>query len=121
MRTRRTFLATVATVGVSALAGCGFLGGPPPDVVVFNETSAEQTVDVTVTDTNTGETVVSETTSIGGGSAAEYADALPASGTFELAVAVEGGESGSETWDVESEDDSLQAVVGDDGVTFRKR
>lgn len=121
MPTRRTCLATVATAGVSALAGCGFLNGSPPDVVVFNETDEGRTVDVTVTDADTEETVLSESTTVGGGGAAEYPDVLPESGTFELAVAVEGGESGSETWSVESEADSLQAVVSGDGLTFRKR
>lgn len=123
--TRRHFIVAMP-VTATMLAGCTNRQSAetevPPDVVVFNNTATEKTVAVTVSsESETAESVVSETVAIAARDAAEYEDALPASGTFSISVNVQDGLSASATRSLSSESASLQAVIEDDTIQFRIR
>lgn len=113
--TRRKAMSVVAVSGVSVLAGCGMFDNQP-DVVVFNRTSSEVNADVTLRDGDQ-ESLVSETATISVDDGYEIDDVLPESGTVAFQVAVEGGPSDEQEFEV-SEDVSLQARIEDGGIEF---
>lgn len=87
-----------------------------PDVVVFNRTDVERTVDVTLVDSS-GEELLAASTTIAPDDAFERDDVLPSSGQVTLAVAVENGPTAERGFDV-SDDSSLQARIDEDDVEF---
>lgn len=121
--TRREFAAGALAAGVAPASGClgGLLDATPPDVVVFNDTETAIESEVVVAPADGGDPVVDDAPEVDSMAAVEYPDALPTEGRFRFAVDVDGGRSGAETLVVESEAGSLQAVVGDAEIEFRKR
>lgn len=113
--TRRSVLSSVAVASAALLAGCGAFDSNP-DVVVFNRTDSEQSVNVTLVDDG-GEELLSEGTTIAPDEAFEQDGVLPESGTVTFSVSVDGGPSGEREFEL-SEAASLQAFVDADGVEF---
>lgn len=123
-QTRRRFIAGAGAV-TTTVAGCiewqSTAPDPPPDVVVFNNTDTDVTATVTVTPEDKDEPLVSETVTIPTKEAAEYADALPSSGTFSFSVNVQNGPESQATRSIASETDSFQAIIESETVRFRIR
>jgi len=121
-QTRRTVLQALPAVALGLFAGCsdilGGVTGPPPDLVVFNRTSGSITTSITVREQETDDSVLSEQTDIGSNEAAEYPDALPASGDYTLQIETNGDLSGTHDWTVSSGDQSMQVRVRDDSMEF---
>lgn len=119
---RRALLRAMPPASLALLAGCSSITssftGPPPDVVVFNRTGSTVEATIEVTDQSSGETVLSDTASIDPGAAAEYPDALPASGEFAATVQANDQLSGNHEWTVSSEDQSLQVQIQSESVDF---
>lgn len=121
---RRTVLRSAPVFALGALSGCSaiseMVGGSPPDVVVFNRTDNSRTTSIEVSNRGNGETVLSDTTDIGSGSAAEYPDALATSGDYAMTVETNGGLSADHEWNVSSEDQSMQVQINTDSISFEQ-
>lgn len=94
------------------------LTGAPPDVVVFNKTENSITASIEAINQENGNAVMSETTDISSNNAAEYPDALPASGDYTITVETEGGLSGEHQWSISSEDQSMQVRINSESINF---
>jgi len=120
--TRRQFAATLPAA-LAALGGCldGLFEPAPPDVVVFNDTTSPIGSDVVVEPVDGGDALVDDAPVIDAMGAVEYPNVLPSEGRFRFGVDVGDGRTGAETFVVESESGSLQAIVDESEVEFRKR
>lgn len=117
---RRQFLAASGVAGAVTLAGCSVLGPGAPDVVVFNKRDSSVTATVTLTGSD-GDEILSKQPDISENGAFEQDDVLPSEGPVTFAVDVDGGESGTNEFGVDGDDQSLQARITDDGIEFEKQ
>lgn len=120
--TRRTVLQSLSALGIGLFSGCSAISdtltGPPPDVVVFNRTRNSITASIEVTNQGNGNTILSETADISSNNAAEYPDALPASGEYTITVETGGGLAGTHQWSISSDDQSMQVRVNSESINF---
>ena len=122
---RRTVLATGAALAGGSLAGCAFLGGTSTgatDVVVHSEAAEPVSVAVSIADAEAGDPRLETTLDLDPTerTTPTASDKLPAGGSYDVAVDVEGGPSETFEWrDVRLELAPLHVVVdGGQNVLF---
>lgn len=114
-------------VAVSALplvAGCseitGYLDGNPGEVTVFNNTESSLTATITVTEVESEETVLSETTDISASEAAKFNDVFGAATRYRFQAETEDGQSDSYEWELPSTDHYLYVTINSDSIEFEE-
>lgn len=121
---RRSVCRAVVVSSLPLLAGCSeiasYLGGDPGEVTVFNNTDASLTATITVTDIESEETVLAETTDIAASEAAKFNDVFDAATRYRFEAETEDGLSDSYEWDLPSTDHYLYITINSSSIEFEE-
>lgn len=121
---RRSICRMIAVSALPLVAGCseiaGYLDGNPGEVTVFNNTESSLTATIMVTEVESEETVLSETTDISASEAAKFNDVFGAATRYRFEAETEDGHSDSYEWELPSTDHYLYVTINSDSIEFEE-